>query len=213
MDSRDLLNVTSRLAFASSQTLIERVRARYAEPHRRYHTWAHVIACLDARDRITSASLPEVDLALLFHDAVYDPFGADNEAASAELLVEEGRRAWLSDRLIQRARPLIAATRHGSETAIDTEEACIVVDADLSILGADAPTFDAYERDVRQEYARVADADYAAGRSAVLKSFLERPAIYTTLTGRRLWEAHARENLERSLAALQALTALPTEPV
>jgi predicted metal-dependent HD superfamily phosphohydrolase len=183
---------------------IERVRSRYDEPHRRYHTWAHIIACFDARDRLTSASLPEVDLALLFHDAVYDPLGIDNEAASAEVLVEEGRRAWLDDRLLQRARVLIAVTKHGSEAVIDSEEACLVVDADLSILGADAATFADYERDVRQEYSFVGDVEYAAGRTAVLQSFLERPAIYTTHAGRRLWEASARENLQRSLAALRA---------
>jgi hypothetical protein len=79
--------------------LVERVSARYAEPHRRYHTWAHVLACFDARDCITRAALPEVDLALLFHDAIYDPLAKDNEARSAGLLVEEGRRAWLDERL------------------------------------------------------------------------------------------------------------------
>src|SRR6185312_15436443 len=154
------------LSFDCPPALLERLARRYAEPHRRYHTWEHVVACLDARRRLTGAALPEVDLALLFHDAIYDPMAHDNESRSADLLVEEGRRAWLGEELLQRARPLVEATRHG-EDAADSEEACIVVDADLSILGADPAVFDAYERAVRAEYAAVDDAAYAAGRAAV----------------------------------------------
>jgi predicted metal-dependent HD superfamily phosphohydrolase len=182
--------------------LAARVRARYAEPHRRYHSWTHVLACFDARDRITSAPLPEVDLALLFHDAIYVPLAKDNEALSAQFLLEEGRRAWLDDRVLRRAQALVLATKHDDAGAADSEEACIVVDADLSILGSDAATFEEYESLVRQEYAAVDDATYAAGRSRVLRAFLERPAIYATRRGQRLWEVQARRNLERSLARL-----------
>jgi predicted metal-dependent HD superfamily phosphohydrolase len=184
--------------------LAAHVSARYAEPHRRYHTWAHVLACFEARERITGAALPEVDLALLFHDAIYDPFAKDNEARSAGLLVDEGRRAWIDERLLQRAHALVLATRHDDTSAADSEEACIVVDADLSILGADEATFEDYERNVRGEYVSLDGATYSAGRSAVLQAFLDRPTIYATRRGQRLWEASARKNLERSLARLVA---------
>jgi predicted metal-dependent HD superfamily phosphohydrolase len=93
MDASLRADLARAILLDCPSSLVERVSARYAEPHRRYHTWAHVLACFDARDRLTTAELPEVDLALLFHDAVYDPFAKDNEAGSARLLVEEGRRA------------------------------------------------------------------------------------------------------------------------
>jgi predicted metal-dependent HD superfamily phosphohydrolase len=184
--------------------LAARVSARYAEPHRRYHTWAHVLACLEARERITRAALPEVDLALLFHDAIYDPLAKDNEARSAALLVEEGRRAWIDERLLQRAHALVLATKHDDASDADSEEACIVVDADLSILGSAEATFEEYERNVRGEYVSLDEATYSAGRSAALRAFLDRPTIYATRRGQRLWEASARKNLERSLARLVA---------
>jgi predicted metal-dependent HD superfamily phosphohydrolase len=183
-------------------TLLQRLVRRYSEPHRRYHTWAHVLDCLEARRRITTAAIPEVDLALLFHDAVYEPLAGDNEARSAELLVEEGRRAWMEEGVLQRARPLVHATAHAVATEVDSEEACIVLDADLSILGADPSRFDEYERLVREEFGRVDQASYVAGRSAVLCSFLERPSIYLTHRGRRLWESNARRNLEHSVERL-----------
>jgi predicted metal-dependent HD superfamily phosphohydrolase len=195
-------DLVRRLSFDCPATLLERLAARYAEAHRRYHVWEHIVACFDARDAITDAALPEVDLALLFHDAVYEPLAGDNEARSAELLVEEGRRAWIGERLLRRAVALVAATNHGDASVVDSEEACIVLDADLSILGADVATFEEYERRVRREFAMVDDATYAAGRGRVLRAFLARPSIYATRRGQRLWEAAARCNLEGSLASL-----------
>ncbi len=167
-----------------------RLALRYAEPQRHYHTWTHILACFDARDALESQPSTAVDLALLFHDAVYDPLAADNEERSAELLIEEGRRAWMDERVLQRARRLIGATKH--DGVADDEQACVVVDSDLSILGTAPDVFAEYERQVRAEYAMVDDASYAAGRAAVLRSFLGRDTIYATRRRQRLWEANAR---------------------
>ncbi len=190
------------LSFDCPAPLLERLARRYAEPHRRYHTWEHILACFDARRQIIEASLPEVDLALLFHDATYEPLATDNEARSAELLVEEGRRAWLDERLLQRARPLVMATKYDDDSALDSEEASIVVDADLSILGSAPKTFDKYERLVRQEFVQFDDEAYASGRCFVLRALLARRTIYATRRGQRLWEARARTNLRTSLERL-----------
>jgi predicted metal-dependent HD superfamily phosphohydrolase len=194
-------DVAGRLSFECPRTLLERLRARYAEPHRHYHTWEHVVACLDARDRITDVAWPAVDLALLFHDAIYVPGARDNEDRSAQLLLEEGRRAWIGDRVLVRAEALVAATSHEAG-AVDSEEACIVADADLAILGAERAAFDAYEGGVRREFAWVGDAAYAAGRAAVLRAFLARPTIFATRRAQRLWEERARANLEESVRRL-----------
>lgn len=188
------------VAFDAPTSTFDRLLVRYAEPQRHYHTWAHVQACFAARDRLGARHSPAVDLALLFHDAVYDPLARDNEAKSAELLLEEGRRAWLDEPTLQRAAELIVATqRH--EAGVDAE-AQVVLDADLSILGQPREVFDAYERDVRAEFSMFEDAAYASGRRAVLERFLARPSLYFTVRGRALWEVTARDNLTRSLAQL-----------
>ena len=194
-------DLAARLSFDCPPSLLERLRARYAEPQRRYHTWTHVLACFDARDQLTSTALPAVDLALLFHDAVYEPLAADNEGASAELLLEEGRRASIDDRVLQRARALVLATKH-HEAGDGGEDACIVLDADLSILGSESAVFAEYERQVRIEYAQVDDATYAAARASILRGILARPVLYLTRRGQHLWEANARANLAASIRAL-----------
>jgi predicted metal-dependent HD superfamily phosphohydrolase len=172
-----------------------RLVALYGEPHRHYHTWSHVIACLDARERIAPAAPLEVDVALWFHDAIYDPRAHDNEEKSAALMLDE-----IGDSA-KAAVPLVLATKHAAVP--ETEEARIVVDADLSILGADVETFDTYERAVREEYSFVPDDAFRAGRAHVLKSFLDRATIFSTPVARDLWEARARENMARSLSRLK----------
>ena len=64
-------------------------------------------------------------------------------------------------------------------------------------------TFDEYERLVRLEWPHVPDAQFAEARARVLHGFLARPSIYYTAYARERWEVQARENLSRSIAALQ----------
>ncbi len=184
------------LSHAWPASLIDAVLEHHREPHRHYHTLEHVDACLRAARALSSAPSREVELALLFHDAVYDPKAKDNEQRSAELLLTEGRRAWVQEELLQRAAPLILATKHLDDDV--PEEACWVVDADLSILGADEAMFDHYEDNVRKEYAFVDDAAFAAGRRKFVREMLEREHIFVTRKGRTLWEESARRNLRRS---------------
>jgi predicted metal-dependent HD superfamily phosphohydrolase len=73
---------------------------------------------------------------------------------------------------------------------------------DLSILGAPKSAFDSYEAAVRREYAWVDDKAWRSGRAAVLRKFLARPRIFLTEAFRERFEAQARKNIARSIAAL-----------
>lgn len=55
---------------------------RYAEAGRYYHNMTHVGKMLAWLDR-TGAVSPAMELAVWFHDAVYEPLGRENEAESA----------------------------------------------------------------------------------------------------------------------------------
>lgn len=178
--------------------------ARYTESHRAYHTLQHIGHCLDELKEVRHlAENPDVvELALWYHDAIYDTKAKDSEERSAALAVEMVKNASLSDNLGQSVTSLIMATKH-SATHTDSDIQ-LLVDIDLSILGQTENRFDEYERQVRKEYEWVSEDAFVAGRSAILKSFLDRSNIYATQFFRDKYETQARRNIARSLARLRA---------
>jgi predicted metal-dependent HD superfamily phosphohydrolase len=184
--------------------LMNQLVAAYSEPHRRYHTLQHLRECLAHAEAVrTLARRPaELELALWFHDAVYDPRRDDNEERSAQWAHASVLAAGCDAAIADRVQALVLATKHHQAGHdIDTR---LMVDIDLSILGASYARFDDYEREVRAEYAHVDDATFSAGRARFVQAMLARPAIYATDVYRGTLEKRSRENLQRSLEALAA---------
>ena len=179
-----------------------RLSARYAEPQRASHTIAHIAHCLEefggARD--LAADPLAVEMALWYHDAVYDPRRHDNEEKSAELAAADARLLGLAASFGDRVADLIRTSTH--RALAEDPDAKLFSDIDLAILGRPVDVFDEYERKVRVEYAWVPEPAFRAGRSAILRSFLERPSIYATEHFRAKYEAPARDNLARSIRRL-----------
>lgn len=196
----------------SEPILTEAIKARlaglYREPDRHYHGLAHIEALLGLLSEYRS-SLHDphaVEAAVWFHDAIYDSRAKDNEEKSA-LLAQE----WLAGRVdaprLERVAAMIRATATHQVPALADDaarqDAALFLDMDLSILGARPDLFDAYERAVREEYAWVEDAAWRMGRTAVLTTFLARGHIFHTRLFTSRYEAQARANMSRSLAALK----------
>ena len=182
------------------QVVFDELVARYSEPHRKYHTLQHLMECLAHFEAVGDlADQPgEVEMALWFHDAIYDTQRHDNEAESAawarRALCEAGAR----DEVADRVHALVMATRH-SETPATADER-LLVDIDLAILGAAPERFAEYERQIRAEYAFVPEDVFRAKRREILQAFDARRPIYATPALRERLEAAAHANLSRSLA-------------
>lgn len=179
---------------------------RHREPHRRYHTATHVMWVLRHVDELVGdgvapgADLAAVRLAALYHDAVYEPRSDGNEAASAALAVATADRLGWPPERADAVRRLVMATAGHRPTGDDE---ALLVDADLAVLGGDPASYSAYVTGVRAEYAHVSDADWRVGRAAVLRGFLDAPAVYHTEPMRRRRESRARANLTAELATLR----------
>jgi predicted metal-dependent HD superfamily phosphohydrolase len=180
----------------------EHLTQRYAEKHRHYHTAQHIGECLAQFDAARELCVHEgeVEIALWFHDALYEPRAKDNEAQSAAWAERVMRAAGLSQESRDEVYALIMKTRH--DALPETNDEKVLVDIDLSILGTDAARFDEYERQVRAEYAWVPGFVFKRERRKVLQAFLDRPSIYATDNFKNQLEKKARENLARSLAGL-----------
>jgi len=190
------------------RALISGLKARYAEPQRHYHTWAHIEALLghfeDIQNQLHDPTA--VRWALYWHDAIYDPQASDNEDKSADLLREEASPELAAEQL-ERADCIIRATKShqlpAGLGAQDASDLSLFLDIDLSILGASRSVFDRYESQIREEYSFVPTDIYCQARGGILKGFLTRDRLYFSDHYHALWETTARENLQRSVARLE----------
>jgi len=137
-------------------------------------------------------------LAVWYHDAVYDTRAADNEERSADLGRTTLAKLSVEPDVVQETARLILLTKTHRTTGDDTAGQ-LMLDADLSVLGAEPKDYDRYAAAIRREYAWLPEAEYRTGRCRVLEGFLARPRIYYRLEHA---EGAARRNLRREIESL-----------
>ena len=209
----DLAATWRSLAGAGHDHLLHVLVTCHGEPHRRYHTTTHVLWVLHhvnallAAHRAATGGQPggavdeaALQLAALYHDVIYDPTAADNEARSAAMALAAAWELGWSAQRCQLVQRLVLAT--AGHQALDEYEA-ILIDADLAILGASPDQYARYVADVRAEYAHVSAADWRTGRGGVLRKLLARTHIYFTRAMSEARETTARANLTAELSTLE----------
>jgi predicted metal-dependent HD superfamily phosphohydrolase len=190
------------LGASGGDALHAELLARYAEPHRAYHTPQHLAECLALfeESRALAERPAEVEIALWFHDAIYDVHRHDNEATSADWARTALLSAGAAPDVAERVAALVLATRHSVAPATADEQ--LLVDIDLAILGAAPARFAEYEAQIRVEYGFVPPTVFNEKRGAILAGFLARPVLYGTAALRARFEAVARGNLQHAIASL-----------
>lgn len=188
---------------AAADQVFNDLAARYTEDGRTYHNLNHIQTMLQiAHDyQHLAEDWTAVCLAIWYHDAVYVPGAPDNERLSAELAAHDCAAFGLPPNQIEKIEALILATKLDAAVEQDVDS-CLLLDADLAILGAEPRRYAAYARGVRQEFAFVSDADFRRGRAVVLNSFLQRERIYLLAECFQRFESVARKNIQQELNTL-----------
>jgi predicted metal-dependent HD superfamily phosphohydrolase len=194
------------MSLVGSNYILNRLGWAYRTPRRAYHNLTHVARCLRQLDKLKLDRIPfrggpdryELELALWFHDAVYDATRKDNEWASAKFFINTFANCGLAHH-VDAVYPLILATTHQQPGLTDAER--LVQDIDLADVGG---TWARYHRNylaIRAEFKHLSDEKWEDGRRKFIKQFLSRNKIYQTpyLAAR---EKQARANLEREQALL-----------
>ena len=174
---------------------------RWSEDHRRYHGCTHLLAVLEALDLLTDPADPPRTalLAAWFHDAVYRGVAGQDEEESARLAEERLTDAGLpAADVAEVARLVLLTSDHRPQPGDD--DGALLCDADLSVLGGEPEPYARYVAAVREDYAHIGDADFAAGRAAVVRRLLELDPLFHTERARELWIESARRNLQGELA-------------
>jgi predicted metal-dependent HD superfamily phosphohydrolase len=187
------------------------LEAAYATPARAYHHFGHVRDVLAHGDAVAAGpgwrQPAEVALAMLYHDAIYEPGRRDNEARSAELALAHLQQ-WPQPVDPARVAALILLTaRHGRLTpaeVADDPDAARFLDCDMAILGAAPAAFDAYDRGIAAEYrGHVPGWLFALNRRRFLKHLLAAPRIFLDDFFHARLDVAARNNLRRAVTRKQ----------
>lgn len=183
------------------------LKAAYQAPGRAYHNWDHITYLLDEFRRLTThwRRPMTVETAVYWHDVIYVPTSATNEADSAAMM-ERRLQGRADPKLVADARDLVLATAsHDVPADMDAElaqDCALFLDMDMSILGGAPDLFDAYDVAIREEFSVIPDETYRPRRAEVLAGFLAREHLFLTEIYQRSHNMQARDNLGRAIIRL-----------
>lgn len=180
----------------------EAIATLHTSPERKYHNIVHIHDCLEKfdawPDKPTDDGRDSIELAIWFHDIIYESTRADNEDSSAALLTHFLRGHPLETEAIA----LIMATEHKEASGMRSEE--IICDIDLSILGSPAEQYQSYADAILTEYNWIEPEIYREKRCDVLRNFLLLENIYHTEHARTQWQDQALINLQNEIDQLES---------
>ena len=198
----NILAFKLKISKAESNQIFQEIESRYSEPHRTYHTMIHIYQLFmlmeNHPDELENHTL--IELAILFHDIVYDPQQNDNEAKSAAI-ADKLVGPYL-DAVTRHQLKLIIESTHQHKPILAASDNQYFLDMDLSILGVSSRIYNGYVRKIRQEYSILPTRKFDEGRKEFLVNFLKRPRIFYTDLYYNQFEEQARSNMEQELMLL-----------
>ncbi|CAM9351810.1 unnamed protein product [Chrysoparadoxa australica] len=186
------------------------IRGRYGEWHRHYHTLEHLEDMLTGLDYFCeSLNRPDVvQLAIFFHDIVYEPRSRKNEADSAVLFqqvraVNFAGEAGLNPEDAQLVVDYILATEKHIAGPNAEADLKVLLDLDMAVTGKSPAVYMDYARKIRHEYIHVPLETYCAKRAEVLEIMLQAERIFATEEFCNLLEKAARSNMAGEIRMLK----------
>ncbi len=140
-----------------------------------------------------------VELALWYHDAVYDPGDPANERRSAELFLAHSAGARVPFR--RRVCTLILTTRRNRTPR--TNDCKFIDDIDLAGFGSSWEEFTFNGELLRREFSEQTDRDYYRGLHGFISSLRRRPRFFRTDWFAARFEAQAQSNVARLLSDVE----------
>lgn len=159
----------------------------FYDTYRYYHNASHINNCLEILEEIKiyyKANLPKkepnylaIELAIWFHDFIYDTRKNNNEEMSA-LAAKQFILGTEDYTIIKNVESLILFTKYNCEPT--TIEEKILLDIDLSVLGGYPAEYNDYSENIRKEYYWAPDFVYYFGRLKILEDIINKKQIYYT---------------------------------
>ena len=169
----------------------------YYEDSRHYHNTTHIQNMLDLSLEYYGAlkDIEVVQLAIFYHDIIYNSLSKNNETDSAALAVKQLSKTSFPAEKIKLVEQFILSTQK-HVPLLENTDLYYFLDFDLAVLGAARSVYTDYANNIRKEYKWVPSFLYKKNRAKILQHFLEREHIYFTEDFRTRYEVSARENIK-----------------
>ncbi len=174
----------------------------YSKKDRAYHNLNHLFDIFTKLENHTSLihDLPTIQLAIWYHDIIYQTLSKHNEVKSAVLCSKRLKEMNIDSSIREKVFKLICSTKKHEIEAWETEteksDNAYLLDLDLSILGSLPEEYQKYVLQIRKEYKIVPSILYNRGRKKVLAHFSKMDRIFKTEIFHELYEENARKNIE-----------------
>jgi predicted metal-dependent HD superfamily phosphohydrolase len=189
-----------------SQVVFQQLRDAYNEPHRVYHSLEHIENCLKIFDKVSELldNPDAVELAIWFHDVIYNVGNSDNEQLSANLCMTLTDGLFTNEFRDRVYRHIMATCHDCSE--ITNEDTKLMVDIDLSSFGLPWADFFIDSKKVRAEMTHLSDTEYNQKQTSFQLSLLNKPFFYYSDYFHEYYEAQARRNLAKLFELMKSAT-------
>lgn len=189
------------MVLADIQPIIHELQKIYEEPSRAYHNLEHIHNMLEklTESERFAENPHRIFLAIWFHDIVYDATRTDNELKSAEFWVRKMTPYLPEEPLQWGKRAILATIDHFPNSDSDIQ---LLLDLDLSNLGAPWEIFQRNSNKIRQEYIHVSEDEFRKNCKAFLIKMLKRSRLYGTDYWHHLLENQAKTNIQKAIECL-----------
>lgn len=195
-------------AIDNSPQIYQQLITAYNETQRIYHSQQHIEDCLKLFDHIkTELNNPDaVELAIWYHDAVYQLNANDNEQLSANLFMQHSEGVFEAA-LRHQVYEHILATLHDGSAMLD-HDSKYMVDIDLSSFSMPWEKFIQDSQNVRKEMQHIPDEEFYPKQCAFQQSLLRHGRFYQSDYFYQHYERHALDNIADYMAQLRKKTGI-----
>ncbi|KAE9365148.1 hypothetical protein N431DRAFT_430667 [Stipitochalara longipes BDJ] len=194
---------------ASVQKWSNLLLSTYSEPHRHYHTTAHIYSMLQhfssCLPQITNPTV--VGLAIIFHDWEYLPHSPPgwSEEQSIVHFGVFAEEIHLPSDLVETVKRYITATISHKLPPEDEDDGDLklFLDFDLEVLSRERKDYVRYTKQIRKEYGQFDDQLFCWGRKDFLEKYLGRERLFLSDVFFERCEERAKENLKWETGGLK----------
>ncbi len=192
------------------QAAYRKLAEKYAESHRKYHTFEHIAFLLKEFSPVRClARNPEaVEAAIWFHDAIYEIGSRINEEESAWFARCELGDLGCAEQFGLDVVGLILWTKHKDMPPEANRDAQLLVSLDLLSLSLPLEDFMEHTKQIREEQRSAVpnEAAIIRGQVAFLNTIFDREAVYPLASFEKKYGKRAKSNIEYLFAEARYAT-------